>query len=47
MHEVIKLKFKIESTKDLTKDEFSDLLDRVIRFAATLGFAVQDPRRAL
>jgi len=47
MHEVIKLKFEIESTKDLTKDDFSELLDRVIRFAATLGFAVQDPRRAL
>ena len=45
MHEVIKLKFEIESTKDLTKDDFSDLLDRVIRFAANLGFAVQDPRR--
>ena len=45
MHEVIKIKFEIESTKDLTKDDFSDLLDRIIRFAATLGFAVQDPRR--
>ena len=45
MHEVIKLKFEIESTKDLTKDDFSDLLDRVIRFSANLGFAVQDPRR--
>ena len=47
MHEVIKAKFKIESTKDLSKDDFSDLLDRVIRFAATLGFAVKDPRRSL
>tara|TARA_Y100001951_G_scaffold104006_1_gene114285 strand:+ start:406 stop:750 length:345 start_codon:yes stop_codon:yes gene_type:complete len=46
MHEVIKLKFEIESTKNLTKDEFSDLLDRIIRFSATLGFAVQDPRKA-
>ena len=47
MHEVVKTKFEIESTKDLTKDDFSELLDRIIRFAATLGFAVKDPRRAL
>ena len=47
MHEVVKTKFQIESTKDLTKDEFSDFLDRIIRFSATLGFAVKDPRRAL
>jgi len=47
MHEVVKAKFEIESTKDLTKDDFSELLDRIIRFAATLGFAVKDPRRAL
>ena len=47
MHEVVKAKFEIESTKDLTKDDFSELLDRIIRLAATLGFAVKDPRRAL
>lgn len=45
MHDVIKAKFKIQSTKDLDVEEFSELLDRIIRFAATLGFIVQDPRR--
>ena len=46
MHDVIKHKFAIESTKDLSKDDFSELLDRIIRFSATLGFVVQDPRRS-
>ena len=47
MHEIIKSKFKIKSTKDLSVEEFSDLLDRIIRFAgAELQFAVKDPRRS-
>ena len=46
MHDVIKHKFAIESTKDLSKDDFSELLDRIIRFSATLGFVVLDPRRS-
>ena len=46
MHDVIKQKFAIESTKDLSRDDFSELLDRIIRFSATLGFVVQDPRRS-
>ena len=45
MHELINHKFAVQSTKELTKDDFSDFLDRIIRFSATLGFAVQDPRR--
>ena len=45
MHDVVKQKFAIQSTKELTKDDFSELLDRIIRFSATLGFVVQDPRR--
>ena len=45
MHDVIKQKFEIQSTKDLTKEDFSELLDRIIRFSANLGFAIQDPRR--
>ena len=45
MHDVIKTKFEIQSTKELSMEDFSDLLDRVIRFSATLGFAVKDPRR--
>ena len=45
MHDVIKTKFEIRSTKELSMEDFSDLLDRVIRFSATLGFVVKDPRR--
>ena len=46
MHDVIKNKFQIKSTKDLTQEEFTDFLDRVIRFAAEYGFPVNDPRRS-
>ena len=46
MHDVIKQKFAIQSTKDLSRDDFSELLDRIIRFSATLGFVVRDPRRS-
>ena len=46
MHEVVKQKFAVESTKNLTREDFSELLDRVIRFSATLGFVVKDPRRS-
>ena len=46
MHEVVKEKFKIESTKDLDVEEFSELLDSIIRFSATLGFVVEDPRKS-
>ena len=45
MHEVIKQRFAFNSTKELSKDDFSEFLDRIIRFSATLGFVVQDPRR--
>ena len=45
MHDVIKHKFEITSTKELDCEEFSELLDRIIRFAAEYGFIVQDPRR--
>ena len=45
MHDVVKAKFEIKSTKDLDVDEFSEFLDRLIRYAAEYGFAVQDPRR--
>tara|TARA_Y100001963_G_C6548980_1_gene338964 strand:+ start:199 stop:540 length:342 start_codon:yes stop_codon:yes gene_type:complete len=46
MHEVIKQKFAVESTKNLTREDFSELLDRIIRFSAALGFVVKDPRRS-
>ena len=45
MHEVIKEKFKVKSTKDLDIEEFSELLDKIIRLAAEYGFIVKDPRR--
>ena len=45
MHDVIKQRFGIQSTKDLDTEEFSELLDRIIRFSAGLGFVVKDPRR--
>ena len=46
MHDVMKVKFQIKSTKDLSQEDFSDFLDRIIRFAATLGYAVKDPRKS-
>ena len=46
LHEIVKHKFKIESTKNLEQDEFSDFLDRLIRYFAEQGFPVQDPRRS-
>ena len=45
MHEVVKQRFAVHSTKELSKEDFSEFLDRIIRFSATLGFVVQDPRR--
>ena len=46
MHDVIKQKFSVKSTKDLDVEEFSELLDSIIRFSATLGFVVEDPRKS-
>ena len=44
MHEVCKAKFRINSTKDLNKDEFSEYLDRIHQWAAETGFPIRDPR---
>ena len=46
MHDICKVKFKIKSTKELNKDEFSEYLDRIHQFAAELGFPIKDPRRS-
>ena len=46
LHEIVKVKFEITSTKDLEQDEFSDFLDRLIRYLAQQGFPVEDPRRS-
>jgi len=45
MHEVMKSHFKITSTKDLTQEEFTEFLDRIIRWAAGFGYPVKDPRK--
>tara|TARA_R100000329_G_scaffold65431_3_gene57864 strand:+ start:487 stop:825 length:339 start_codon:yes stop_codon:yes gene_type:complete len=45
MHEVMKSHFKITSTKDLTQEEFTEFLDRIIRWAAGFGYPVRDPRK--
>ena len=44
MHEVCKTHFKISSTKELNKDEFSDYLDRIHQWAAEIGFPIKDTR---
>ena len=46
LHEIVKVKFEIEYTKELEQDEFSDFLDRLIRYFAEQGFPVEDPRRS-
>ena len=44
MHEVCKNHFKVSTTKEFTKEEFSEYLDRVIIWAAEQGYPVKDPR---
>jgi hypothetical protein len=44
MHEVCKRHFKISTTKELNKDEFSEYLDRIHQWAAEIGFPIKDPR---
>ena len=44
MHDVCKSHFKIKTTKEFNVDEFSEYIDRVIYWAAEMGFPVKDPR---
>ena len=44
LHHWCKRHFKIETTSDFTKEEFSEFIDRVILWAAEQGYPVQDPR---
>lgn len=44
LHEVVKSKFKISSTTEFTKAEFSEFLDEVIRYAVENGYSGDDPR---
>ena len=45
MHEVIKNKYEIESTKHLTVEEFGEFIDQIIRWAVTeMGIVLPDPK---
>ena len=44
MHEVCKTHFKVKTTKEFDVGEFSEYIDRIIYWAAELGFPVKDPR---
>jgi hypothetical protein len=47
LHKIVKHKFKVETTKHLSVEEFTEFLDLSIRWFAELGFPVQDPRRSI
>tara|TARA_Y100000296_G_C5077622_1_gene208200 strand:+ start:172 stop:519 length:348 start_codon:yes stop_codon:yes gene_type:complete len=44
LHYWCKHHFKVETTTDYTKEEFSEFIDRVILWAAEQGYPVKDPR---
>ena len=44
LHFWCKRHFKIETTSDFTKEEFSEFIDGVIIWAAEQGYPVKDPR---
>ena len=44
LHYWCKHHFKIETTSEFTKEEFSEFIDRVILWAAEQGYPVEDPR---
>jgi hypothetical protein len=47
MHEVIKNKYEIESTKYLTVEEFGEFIDQIIRWAVTeMGIVLPDPKKS-
>lgn len=46
MHQTIKEKFEIESTKNLSSDEFKDYIDNIIRWASMeMGIVLPDPTK--
>ena len=45
MHDIVKTKFGVRSTTELKKEEFTEFLDLIIRFAAGLGIIIKDPRQ--
>ncbi len=44
LHLTVKKLFKIESTKDLSQEEFSEFLDSLIIHFSQLGYPPEDPR---
>lgn len=48
MHEVLKEKYEIESTKHLSVQEFGEYIDQIIRWAVTeMGIVLPDPKKPL
>ena len=48
MHEVLKKHFQIESTKTLSREEFGEFIEQIIRWASIdFGIAIPDPHRAV
>ena len=48
MHDAVKTHFEIKSTKILTKKEFAQLIERIIRWSAIdLGIVIPDPKSLL
>ena len=46
MHEVLKQKYEIESTKHLSVEEFGEYIDHIIRWAVTeMGIVLPDPKQ--
>ena len=46
LHKIFKNEFMIDSTTELSENEFSDYLDKIVFKAAELGFPIKDPRRS-
>ena len=46
MHEVLKHKYDIDSTKHLTVEEFGEYIDQLVRWAVTeMGIVLPDPTK--
>ena len=44
MHEVLKHKYELESTKHLSVQEFGEYIDQIVRWAVTeMGIVLPDP----
>jgi len=46
MHEVLKQKYDLDSTKHLSVEEFGEYIDQIIRWAVTeMGIVLPDPKQ--